>query len=193
MGTHGWSGIDRWNLGSITLKVLQATNKPVMVVPGMEQDDSPVASELSTVFVTLDGSTLSETALPHATALANKLNLKLVLLRVAPTSWEYYPNLDHTVLHYGDMSRDIAERADSYLSGVAQRLETQGVSQCEHRVLRGHPAGEIIDLADETPGSIVVMASHGQGSSVTFRWSMGSVAQRVSGGCRRPILVVGRK
>jgi len=72
MSTHGRSGGSRWLLGSITNKVLHATNAPFLVVRASEGEDTTPPSELTSIIVRLDGSTLAEESLSHVTDLARK-------------------------------------------------------------------------------------------------------------------------
>ena len=72
MSTHGRSGVSRWLLGSITNKVLHATNAPLLVVRGSKGENTTPPSELTPIIVPLDGSTLAEESLSHVTDLARK-------------------------------------------------------------------------------------------------------------------------
>ena len=51
MTTHGYSGITRWMLGSITERVLRDAPCPVLVIR--------CAGQLKNVLITLDGSSIS--------------------------------------------------------------------------------------------------------------------------------------
>lgn len=190
MSTHGWSGDPRWNLGSVTLKVLQASGNPVLVVPALDQNGASLEARLDAIIAPVDGSAVSEQALDQIASLASSRHLKIVLTRVTPASWDYYRFLDHTVLHYGDLSTDLTGRATEYLRAVSQRLREQGVEKVEQRILHGDPAEAILDLAREIPHSLITMATHGQGCSDRYRWTVGSVTQRVAGSTPAPLLAV---
>ena len=105
ISTHGWAGSSRWNLGSVTLKVLQSANNPVLVVREQKGEDFAKNTRLENIIVPLDGSVASEQSLPHALALAKAHSLKIILVRVTPAAWDYYTYMDHTVLHSGDISK----------------------------------------------------------------------------------------
>ena len=75
-----------------------------------------------------------------------------------------------------------------YLHEVKVHLHRQGVWLVEERLLRGHPAATIADLAREIPGSLVAMTTHGR--SGMGRWILGSVADRVIRHSGAPVLVV---
>lgn len=48
MSTHGRGGVSRWIFGSVAEKVLQGTNKPILLVrvPGISKTGLPLATEL---------------------------------------------------------------------------------------------------------------------------------------------------
>ncbi|MFQ6029071.1 MAG: universal stress protein [Dehalococcoidia bacterium] len=190
MSTHGWEGTARWNLGSVAHKILQAAANPVLVVRGQGQRPKECKRKLDNIIVPLDGSDLSELALPYALSLAKAHSAQLVLMRVTASVWDYYSHMDHTVLHSGDLSKVARDRAAEYLDRVGEQLQRQGISQMEQRIETGEPAGTIIDLAESIPNSLITMVTHGLGSSGRRRWAMGSVAQRVAGSCASPVLVV---
>lgn len=189
ISTHGWSENAWWHLGSVTLKVLQGAGNPVLVVPSREEQ--PISDlQLDTVVVPLDGSAVSEQGLSHVVALAKTQDLSVVLVRVTPSPWEYYQYLDHTALHYGDLSSEISNLALEYLRQVGDTLRHQGVPAVDYEVLHGDPADAILNLAGRTPHSLIAMVTHGQGSSGRTRWTVGSVTQRVAGSSPKPVLVI---
>lgn len=194
--THGRSGLTRWLMGSVTNKVLRATVNPMLLVRAKSDPPKP-NPELRTVIVPLDGSSVAEEVLPHVVALANRLNLKVNLLRVLPTAREYAryieQNFISSVANVGDsphqdfyMEDEI--RARNYLCSVKDRLRRQGVSSVEDHLLRGHAASIIIDTGLETPNSMVAMTTHG--GSGLGRWVLGSVTDRVVRHCGVPVLVI---
>ena len=187
MATHGRSGIGRWVLGSITDKVLHATTKPLLVVRA-RQGAPPAGAPLRSVIVPLDGSPLAEQVLPHAAALAEALALRVVLARVSPTTEELYRASGFLGGMYQDIATQVEEEAQHYLREVGARLREQRGLSVEERLLRGHPAGAIVELAQETPGTLVAMTTHGR--SGIGRWMLGSVTGRVVRHAPCPVLVV---
>ena len=90
MSTHGYSGITRWVLGSVTDKVLHATTNPLLIVRARGPAATPPEIRLEFVIVPLDESTLAEQALPHVVHLAKVLGLMVTPVRVTPTVDAYY-------------------------------------------------------------------------------------------------------
>ena len=120
-----------------------------------------------TFVVPLDGSAYAERALPVATALARRVDGRLLLVSV----------LERGPLH-----------PDAYLDEVAARVldvkvETIGVKD-------RYAADAVASIVSESPDRIVCMTSHGRGG---FRWGLvGSVAEEVVRRAERPTLLVGR-
>ena len=136
------------------------------------------------ILVPLDGSPLSETAIPYAKALAAGTGCELSLLSV----WEVLPEELETVGEaHAHVLRDQGMRYfRTYLTNIASALEDCFVS---YEVRAGHPAFEIMLAAAELDADFVVMASHGRRGVAERR--RGSVADKVLRGSSVPVLVVG--
>lgn len=198
MATHGHSGLTRWFLGSVTDRVLRACACPLMVVRG---NTTAAAGRLNGVVVPLDGSDVSEQALPHASFLAGALSLPVLLVRVIPSSRELEEFLGTTappptVVGYpglpiiGDPQffEKVGQQAHEYLAGVRERLLGEGVSAVDQVVLEGHPASALVDLTRDRPNDLVVMTSRGR--STEERWPLGATTDRVVRQAHSPVLVV---
>jgi nucleotide-binding universal stress UspA family protein len=193
MATHGRSGITRWVYGSVADKVLHASDLPLLLVkPSRTERVLPQRRLLESLVVPLDGSELAEEALPFAEALAIRLELSITLVRVV--SYPLYAYEGYEGLSYGyappdhkSLTEMMEASAKEYLEGVQARLRLQG-HQVEAVTVLGHPASQIMDLAQRTEGSLVVMSTHGR--SGFQRWVLGSVADRVLRASHRPILLV---
>ena len=179
MCTHGKSGTSFWPLGSVTGRVLQAINEPMLIVRSRQQTVASEAVRLSTIIVPLDGSAASEEVLPYVIALAKPIGMKVILIRIVPTLWEY---------HYGEPSTDANQQATEYLQTVSQNLAQQGIESVEELVLHGDPAESILEAAQRSTNTLIAMATHG--SSGIQRWSLGSVTFRVVQYSGDPLLVI---
>jgi nucleotide-binding universal stress UspA family protein len=133
-----------------------------------------------TIMVPLDGSPFGERALPLACELATRMNGRIVLVRA--TTAAAFPGIDPTDAQV----RAVAD-AESYLSGVAQRVSQQRVDvdysvACE-------PAEKCILLEAELHrADLIVMCSHGR--SGLGRWIYGSVANAVLAKSLVPVILV---
>ena len=197
MVTHGRSGVGRWVLGSVTDKVLHATSDPLLITRAREEDTASSVVSLKNIVVPLDGSPLAEQVLPHVEPLAKALGLNVVLVRVSPSSQEYYRYMDQQMVVTVNTSRieEYAKEADNeatgYLLQVKERLTQGGVSSVDQRLVHGNPANAILDTLEDIPDSLVALTTHGR--SGVGRWVLGSITDRLVRHSGHPVLVVRSK
>ena len=181
MSTHGRSGITRWVLGSVADKVLRAAGNSLMIIRARPQEGfSPglvatrserwsTSVQIDTLVVPVDGSPMAEEVLPHVTAMSKAIGAKVSLVRVAT-------------------SQDGQAEAREYLDQVSERLGQEGVSSVEGQVLRGEPAGALLDMLQSSSNTMVTMTTRGR--SGLERWVLGSVSERVVRYSGTPVLIV---
>ncbi len=190
MSTHGRSGLARWVLGGGIDRVLRACEQPVLLVrPRDEGAEHEAVGRLEKIVVPLDGSDPAEAALPYAEALAKALGLEIILVQVisVETTVQFGPG----VTDAWPVPSRVLDRLDTvssgYLAGLGMVLENKGLT-VGWEVARGAPGPRIVEFAKETPGSLVVMTTHGR--SGFRRWVMGSVADEVVRKTNEPVLVI---
>ncbi len=195
MSTHGRSGVSRWVMGSVTDKVLHSIKNPMLIVRGGNEGEPD--TNLETIIVPVDGSSLAEEVIPHVAALAKGLGLKVTLLRVAATAAEFSAHTGYQRLEgeagihfpgFEEMAKEAGDQALTYLQKLEETLRGQGVDSVEHQIVHGAAANVIVDVAQETPDNLVAMTTHGR--SGPARWAMGSVADKVVRHSGDPVLVV---
>jgi nucleotide-binding universal stress UspA family protein len=182
MATHGRSGLQRWLLGSVAYKVVSAAACPLLLVRATEGMKTSGVAELKNVFVPLDGSDLAELALPHAIELAKEIPAQLVLARV------YDPHAYGNLPRMGELIEELRIEAEVYLEKKARQLKAEGIDDLCSMVLKGYPAAEIVDAAQELPESLITITTHGR--SGAKRWLLGSVTERVIRHAGCPVLIV---
>jgi nucleotide-binding universal stress UspA family protein len=142
---------------------------------------------LQRILVPLDGSALSERALPLATALAQKFGSEITLLRVLdvppPTLATRYPE-NHWMREALQFSY---REAQTYLEAKCAELAGQGI-RARVLVRDQSPAEDILLVAADEKIDLIVMSSHGQGSPSP--WTAGSVADKVMQHSPCPVLLV---
>jgi nucleotide-binding universal stress UspA family protein len=178
----------RGSLGSIAEKVIQASPVPILTIPPPEaafdrSDGGPIAS----VIVPLDGSPLAEMALPYAEALAQPLAAEVVLVRAVSLGDRYMVTLGDGPSFDAVPPEVVDDEAAAYLSRVADKLRAEGV-EVRWQLLRTPPAPGIVELARQTPQSLIALTTHGR--SALARWFMGSVAEAVVEAAETPVLVI---
>jgi nucleotide-binding universal stress UspA family protein len=136
------------------------------------------------ILLLLDGSSMAELALPHATALSEKFQAELVLLRVLDPLGEklgsQYPGLTYA-------EEATSEQARKYLEKVASGIRKQGI-RVKAITLSGRPQTEILSYSEKNKVDLIVFTTRGQ--SGVNRWLRGSIADRVARGARVPVLIV---
>lgn len=184
MSTHGRSGIGRWVMGSVTDKVLHAIHAPLLIVRAKEVP-STVAG-LDRVIIPLDGSELSEKIMPHAIALAKGLGAPVTLIRT--THIPHYVPMDYPASMIDDLIRETTVEAEDYLRHISQQLSIEGVPNSQAEIRQQDAAGAILDLAGDSPGTLIAMSTHGH--SGVGRWVLGSITDRVVRNSAGPVLVI---
>ncbi len=190
IATHGRSGIRRWLLGSVAEKVLHGADNDVLLIRAMGQIDRKIAAQLKRLVVPLDGSEVAEKALPCAVELAKKMNLELILLRVYLMPGVAYPTGSYAP-DWKLLDQEMRQRASEYLEGKSKQLRNEGLERVSFRVLEGSAAEKIIEVARESPESLIAMSTHG--ASGIGRWVLGSVTERVIRHSDTAVLVVRAK
>jgi nucleotide-binding universal stress UspA family protein len=134
------------------------------------------------VLVPLDGSDLSERALPYAAACAKAFGSRLVLVTAV-----YIADIPgHDTWSEEELMRPRDVIAE-YLTGVRDRL---GAPKTETLVKVGYPHESLLEAADETKASLIVVSSHGR--SGLNRWAYGSTAGHLLHASHVPLLVIGK-
>ena len=151
----------------------------------------------SKVLVPLDGSEVSERALPHAQSLADAFGARVHLLQVISLSHEYEASRNGggenpSVAEYSlDLARQITmgrqTRAEEYLKATAARLEENG-TQVETSVRQGSTLENITHFVAENGIDLIVMSTHGRGE--LQRFLVGSVTDRVIRSSHVPVLAI---
>src|SRR5262245_57466935 len=119
--------------------------------------------------VTLDGSELAQTALPHALELCRALGATLVLL------------------HVRDARHGSPEASRRFLDFTRRQHAKDGVS-IQTLMREGSVAEAIVRAAEEEQIDVIVMATHGR--SGLQRAVYGSVAEQVLRSSTKPVLLV---
>jgi nucleotide-binding universal stress UspA family protein len=168
MSTHGYSGLTRWVLGSITEKVLRSAPCPVMAVHA--------ARHLQRVLITLDGSPLAERAIEPGLSLAQSLQAEVTLLRCVPHILADGKLDEHERGLSRRMQEDLINEAKEYLRARSDEAGRSGV-MINSAVRIGSPADSILEYVETYGIDLIAMATHGR--TGLKRWVYGSVTAKV--------------
>ncbi|MEX2447050.1 MAG: universal stress protein [Dehalococcoidia bacterium] len=140
------------------------------------------------ILLTLDGSDLSQQALPHAVELAKATAAPLVVMQVTDSEAQLIvqtagPTIEPMAAGHvsADIARDavVAQRrdADANLEAVRERIVAAGVTDVTTEVREGSAGAAIVEAAEELGCDLIVMATSGR--SGLKRAVLGSVADHV--------------
>lgn len=113
-----------------------------------------------------DFSEASEAAFQHAVALAQETGARLIIVHV-----------EEPPLPYGESLATLPASVDQELQKRLMSIQPSEDVPCEHRLLIGDPASEIVRLAEAEKVDLIVMGTHGR--TGLSRLIMGSVAEAV--------------
>ncbi|MCP4283463.1 MAG: universal stress protein [Gammaproteobacteria bacterium] len=132
------------------------------------------------ILVPLDGSALSERVLPIASLLASSLGSSIELVFAIPTPAEGIPE---------EIKSLARQDGDDYLKKIVNTLSKEnGKTAISYSVQTGHPASMIIERAESTDETLILMSSHGY--SGIQRLLLGSVAGKVVQATNTPTLLI---
>jgi nucleotide-binding universal stress UspA family protein len=161
-------------LGSVTDHICRNVPIPVILIrPSSVKPPSPNGQLFRRVLVPLDGSELSNLALPIVEELAARLKLSTTIFQMANMIRLYdsgygvvsYPN-------YSALNEQEKERVTTDLNNLQESLSRTST------VISGFDAAyEIIEICKKTDIDLVVMSTHGR--TGLGKWVFGNVAEKV--------------
>jgi nucleotide-binding universal stress UspA family protein len=186
MGRRGLGAIRSFFLGSVSLKVLELCEKPVLVVPKNYQALGP----LKTIIAPTDFSKAASMGILHAVQLAKSVNARLVLVHNAPSTKALPEGLPEEVpaeLEKSDSQDKVRASYMAKLEEIAKPLRDEGATV----ICEVHTAGvaqSIVSTVKELDAGLIVMSSHGR--SGVEKLFVGSFAVNVVKQSPVPVLVV---
>jgi nucleotide-binding universal stress UspA family protein len=146
----------------------------------------PRAGRYRSILVPLDGSRLSEQALPLAVAIAERARAKLRLVLVHQLA--AVPLSSEGRQLYVSLEVAARKSENAYLKTFTDQLKTQSGVAITSTTLTGPVAGTLREYIQESGADLVVMTSRGQGG--LRRLWLGSVADALIRGSSVPVLLV---
>lgn len=128
------------------------------------------------ILIPLDGSALSEQAVPLGASIARHLDREVVLLRIVPPPAHIRPFARDTEYTASELLAPLHADAERYLAEVSVHIEATGVTVNRH-VIEGHTAHTVVEMAQRHNAGYIVMTTHGR--SGLARWALGSTADQV--------------
>jgi nucleotide-binding universal stress UspA family protein len=135
------------------------------------------------ILVPLDGSLLAECVLPHAVAVAQAFNARIILLRVLEKNQANGSAQIFDLLNWQIKKTE----ARLYLEKVSARLSKSQL-QITATVLEGLAAETITEFAENQGAKLVILSSHGR--SGLSQWGISSVTQKIIFSAPSSILII---
>jgi nucleotide-binding universal stress UspA family protein len=176
LSTHGRTGVERWVYGSVTEKVLRASQRPVLVVPSFNHMEGRGTVDrrnwaFQSLVVALDGSSQALQVIPRVADLARIFGSTVTLVSVVGES----ADAESTTL-----AKEHLERAVVLFANIGVVAGS--------KLLSGYAAAELLDYTHRHDHDMIAMTTHGR--SGLSRWMLGSVAEKVLRRAAVPVLVV---
>ena len=139
------------------------------------------------IIVPIDGSGMSQRAIPHAVEIAQANSSEIILLHVfRPPAHEYS---DIIALSGGETQvDDMRNEVKQYLMSIRNQLREEGLN-CRVQMIEGAGTAHLIcDYINNEDADLVIMSTRGH--TGLARFVFGSVAQKVLHGVRVPVMLV---
>ncbi|MFK7804890.1 MAG: universal stress protein [Anaerolineae bacterium] len=186
MVTHGYAGLKRLLLGSVTEKVIRLAPCPVLAI----RDDHIPKHFL----IAVDGTPFSETILNPAYLLARLIKADITFARIHIASDDinmqdlaalrmFDPELAHAVMQGHN------NRTESYLKDLANRYTKKSYQiRVDYDIESGPPAARLAKMAKRNGCDLIAMATHGRNG--IKRFLEGSITEDVMHRAETAMLVI---
>ena len=174
LSSHGYSGLEKFILGSVTEKVMRHAPCPVLAVKNRTIPRH--------FLIPLDGTPASESILGPAVALAERLDAHITLLFVRHAddfmdeeSLNRLAKEDPAAYEYVLLANE--RGVDAYIHKRVNTIRTALNGEVDYVVAYGDPAAKILTVAREKGCDLIAMSTHGRGGLERLR--KGSVTEAV--------------
>ncbi len=182
MGTHGRTGWDRLQMGSLAETLLRKVSCPILAVHGSAAADAPLnprSIKLKRILVATDLSASSESALHTAASLARQGAADIILVHaIEPSASDRARHPTHN---------PASQKAGRLLQRAVETANAES-SVIESVVEPGNPVEIILEQAKRVMADIIVMGTTGRRGM--RRLILGSVAEAIVRRAGCPVLVV---
>lgn len=181
MATHGRRGLERFLLGSVTERVINATEVPVLTVT---PDEQSLAYPVDDVLVATDGSDGALAAVREAIAVADAIDATLHVLHVVDTA-----SLGIDVR--SAIEETLQAEAESVLDAAREAADAAGFQDVTTAARDGRPYREILDYVEGNDVGLLAVGSRGE--TDFSRYTMGGVASKIVRTSPVPVLLAGER
>lgn len=180
MATHGRRGLERFLLGSVTERVINGTDVPVLAVT---PDEQSLTYPVGDVLAATDGSRGARAAVGEAAAVAGAIDATLHALHVVDTA---SLGIDVRSAVEGETIQAEAEEA---LEAAREAADAAGLEDVTTAVQDGRPYREILDYVEANAVGLLAVGIRGE--TDFSRYTMGGVASKIVRTSPVPVLLTG--
>jgi nucleotide-binding universal stress UspA family protein len=187
LATHGRTGFSRAVFGSLADRMIPLSQIPILLFhPRQELEAKAAVEPFGHILIPLDGSPLSETAIPFALTLG-RTTAKYTLMRVVPSAdlLAVSPPVLAALRDPRDTKKD--QDAMDDLLRIADDLVTRGYETDVFIEAHPQPAVAIMQHAYECGADAIAISTHGRHGLA--RAALGSVTDQLVRDFRKPVLV----
>jgi nucleotide-binding universal stress UspA family protein len=142
---------------------------------------SPVFAGFQRILAAFDGSPHAEHAMDVALSMAGDMKAKLFVISVIR------PPEPAESAEFHAVADDAREKFEKSFISIRERAKQKDIELVTEIVV-GHPAEQIIHMADKMQASVIVMGKRSH--SILHRWMIGSNSERVLRYAHCPVMIV---
>jgi nucleotide-binding universal stress UspA family protein len=170
MGTHGYSGWHRFLLGSVTERVLQETDRPVLAVRNKKGAEEPSSLSIQQILCPVNYTEVALQALRQAVTIVERFSARLLVVYVVESPGE------------GPGEKEM----DRLCAWIPEEIRAQ--CQMKEVVRTGNAAEQILEVADSADCDMIVLgARHKRFRDTTV---IGTTTMNVTRHAPCPVLTV---
>jgi nucleotide-binding universal stress UspA family protein len=207
ISTHGSGGLSRWNISSVTQKVINLIYLPVLIVRAYnlpEAQGEAARVHYRRILVPIDSSRRAECALPAGIALSRGMSINLPpdptatadaslttrLILAAVIRPPEIPIPEPYPVEIGQLSAQLMQASRQAVNDYLNEMKVRLSVDCETCLIENNSVSSAIqDLASqETDIDLVVLCAHGYTGEST--WPYGSVARNYMEHGTKSVLVI---
>jgi nucleotide-binding universal stress UspA family protein len=213
ISTHGSGGLSRWNISSVTQKVINLIYLPVLIVRAYNQPRTEDARiHYRGILLPIDSSRRAECALPAGIALARgemskgsapetnilsphlttpaKASLKTKLILVTVITPPVFPIPEPYPVEVERLSEKLIHVSRQAVSNYLNKMKDHLSVTCETYMVENNSVSSAIqEMASQQEDiDLVVLCAHGHTGQTT--WPYGSVARNYMEHGTKPVLVI---
>lgn len=139
--------------------------------------------DVKKILLPVDGSQSAEVAIEMVRKMAASFGAKIYVINVVELRRE--GAIHEAYIYGGDVIKQFQTFSENIIKDISQKLEGYDFEAVS---VVGHPADEILNMAQEKDVDVIVMATHGM--TAMRRFLVGSVTNYVVHHSKKPVLVI---